>query len=214
MGRLPGGIVDSTRDYIIKHLDHEQRTKLVNAGKKAPERSGELSHSRDPLRSPREGNPAGTGARGMQARGLSPKVRGFFTANTVRGMRYPLRGVAKSAARNIINNPMKEGHFKCTPSTTIGGRTKGILGEFAYKLEGPDDEREPPVSFQVPWIPTSATKKKVGSGTYDGMFAKPTYGEGPTYKPVKYRTFEQTGERMLQQSMYPLIVFPTAMAPA
>ena len=42
------------------------------------------------------------------------------THDTVRGMRYPLRRVIKTAPRNVVTNAIKEGHFTCTPAITIG----------------------------------------------------------------------------------------------
>jgi len=147
----------------------------------------------------------------MRARYLSPKMR-IFTANTVRGLRYPLRRVVKTAPRNVIANPMKEGHLTCTPSITVGNHTRGVVGEFSYKLEGPDPPHEIPVAFDPPFMFSSPTKKIHGSGTHDGMFIKPTYTElGP---PPRNKTFEQTGMRMLSQGHYPVQIFPTSMQPA
>jgi hypothetical protein len=59
------------------------------------------------------------GSTGMRSRNQSPKMRGLFTANTVRGMRYPLRRTT-TAPRNIVTNDLPQGHFTCTPSITIG----------------------------------------------------------------------------------------------
>lgn len=133
----------------------------------------------------------------------------LFTANTVRKMRFPLRRVIQSAPKNVVTNPAKVGSLTCTPSITIGRHTAGVVGEYSYKIEGPASPRPLPEAFDPPFAPSSPTKKMHGSGTYDGMFGKPSYTElGP---PVKFKTFEQTGKRMLAQSLYPVQIFPTSM---
>ena len=124
-------------------------------------------------------------------------------------MRFPLRRVIQSAPKNVVTNPAKVGSLTCTPSITIGRHTAGVVGEYSYQIEGPASPRPLPEAFDPPFAPSSPTKKMHGSGTYDGMFGKPTYMElGP---PVKFKTFEQTGKRMLAQSLYPVQIFPTSM---
>lgn len=63
----------------------------------------------------------------MRSRNQSPKLRALFTANTVRGMRYPLRRTIKTAPRNIVTNEIQQGHYTCTPSITIGDGESWLL---------------------------------------------------------------------------------------
>ena len=161
MGRLPGGIVDDSRDYIMKELEKMNRSKLLKMSRSsASQQQTEINRQQQPMRDTLDS--VGRQSPGLWSRNQSPKIRGFFTANTVRGMRYPLRRVIKTAPRNVLTNPAKEGHFTCTPSTTIGNKTKGIIGEFSYMIEGPEDQRAIPVSFDPPFRFTNPTKKMHG----------------------------------------------------
>jgi hypothetical protein len=63
----------------------------------------------------------------MRSQNQSPKLRAIFTANTVRGMRYPLRRTIKTAPRNIVTNEIQQGHYTCTPSITIGDGESWLL---------------------------------------------------------------------------------------
>eukprot|EP00277_Geminigera_cryophila_P016103 CAMPEP_0179437318 /NCGR_PEP_ID=MMETSP0799-20121207/21234_1 /TAXON_ID=46947 /ORGANISM="Geminigera cryophila, Strain CCMP2564" /LENGTH=206 /DNA_ID=CAMNT_0021218181 /DNA_START=33 /DNA_END=654 /DNA_ORIENTATION=- len=205
MGRLPGGIVDETRDYIIKEVDEVNRSRLLKFSSSQMQKSTQSTGATVMETLPGITGRSSMDSMGMRSRTQSPRMRGLFTANTVRGMRYPLRRVIKTAPRNVVTNAIKEGISRALP-------TKGIAGEFAYSIEGPDSPRALPLAFDPPFMYSSPTKKLHGSGTYDGMFAKPTYMElGP---PQRWPTFEQTGKRMLAQSLYPVQVFPTSMLQA
>ena len=51
---------------------------------------------------------------------------------------------------------------------------------------------------------SSPTKKMHGSGTYDGMFQKPSYmAQGP---PAAWPSFEKSSQRMIAQTLYPIQV--------
>jgi len=85
-----------------------------------------------------------------------------------------------------------------------GKKTRGIAGEYVYGIEGPEPPRPLPVPFDPPFMFSSPTKKMHGSGTYDGMFQKPSYmAQGP---PQAWTSFEKSGQRMIAQTLYPIQV--------
>jgi len=111
-----------------------------------------------------------------------------------------------------MGNDLQQGHFTCTPSITIGRKTRGIAGEYIYGIEGPEPPRPLPVPFDPPFMFSSPTKKMHGSGTYDGMFQKPSYmAQGP---PAAWPSFEKSSQRMIAQTLYPIQVMPTTVQAA
>jgi len=140
----------------------------------------------------------------------SGRQRGIWNPSNF--MRYPLRPMRDLAPRNFVTNLPPKGHYASTPGTTIGMLKPGVVGEYTYKIEGPDPDRALLPGPNPPFRPSHPAKKLNGSGSHEGLFSHNEYVElGPG---KRQKTWEATGSRMIAQHLYPLQILPTVVAPS
>jgi len=88
------------------------------------------------------------------------------------------------------SNPLKKGSFGI-PGTTLGGKGKGVSGEYGYLEQGPQPKGPPLVPLEKPFRPTGPAKKG-----YNRTINKfPTYQEDPLEVRLKEEREEKKASR-------------------